>query len=186
MNGKKNIFLLFTFLLNNIDCWCWVVFIALRLKHFCFRLFCLLLRCTVPLAFLFTPTFDFPQLHCVPSMQALSPTHRLLHRISSWTPISACLSFHSGPFCGPSSCLLWLYHIFLSPNLPPPLVPHLHTHPPPFSSPPVSLPAQPSLWIIFNELLYSGRQISAPTHHWAQGCRDALCISISSEPPLCY
>ncbi len=39
---------------------------------------------------------------------------------------------------------------------------------------PVSGPAQPSLWIIFNELLYSMRQISAPTHHRAPCHRRGL------------
>lgn len=67
--------------------------------------------------------------------------------------------------------------------------PKLYSYTPLLCTPsPVSLPAQPSLWIIFNELLYSGRQISAPTHHWAQGWgtrsafRSALSLHFAINP----
>lgn len=59
--------------------------------------------------------------------------------------------------------------LFLHPMLPISLSPSLS-----LSLLPVSGPAQPSLWIIFNELLYSMRQISAPTHHRAPCHRRGL------------
>lgn len=179
-------------------CWCWVVSVFLGLERHCFRFLCPPSRCTAGLPlhpnsyFLLSPT---------PSYTPPPPTHPPLPPLPLTSPpylfldsnLRLCLSFHSSflalhlvAFCGCTifSSLPTCYPLYSLTSIPTTTTTVPPTPPP--SSSPVSLPAQPSLWIIFNELLYSGRQISAPTHHWAQGWGDALCILISSEPPLCY
>ena len=113
----------------------------------------------------------------LPWSMTISPSYFSLPHLSFYSTLFA---FHLVPFVAIPPPFMPLPHTAPTPSSPSPPPPPMHP------TSPVSLPAQPSLWIIFNELLYSGRQISAPTHHWAQGWGDALCISISSEPPLCY